>query len=89
MALGAESGKVLLETLRSGLFQIGLGLVLGGILALLLVSVLGGLFHQTDPLDRTVWGLVMAIMVATGFLASWIPALRAVRTDPVSALGGG
>ncbi len=86
MALGAASGDVVRmitgQALRLLLIGAGLGLA-GGIA---LGRVASSLLVGTSPSDPTVLGVVTAMLVATGLAAGWVPARRASRIDPASAL---
>ena len=86
MALGAASGDVVRmitgQALRLLLIGAGLGLAGGVALGRVASSLLVG----TSPSDPTVLGVVTAVLVATGLAAGWVPARRASRIDPASAL---
>ncbi len=86
MALGAASGDVVRmitgQALRLLLVGAGLGLA-GGIA---LGRVASSLLVGTSPSDPAVLGVVTAGLVATGLAAGWLPARRASRIDPASAL---
>ena len=86
IALGAEVRNVLMGTLKSGLTQVVSGLGMGVLLALALSPLVRGLFYAEQILDWRVYGLVGAMMLGTGFVASLVPAARAVRIDPAEAL---
>jgi ABC-type antimicrobial peptide transport system permease subunit len=66
------------------LLLIGAGLGLAGGIAL--GRVASSLLVGTSPSDPTVLGVVTAMLVATGLAAGWVPARRASRIDPASAL---
>ena len=86
MALGAERKNVLRMILRQGMLQLGIGLLAGLILAFgasfLLANFLIGIKAQ-DPATFT---LVSLILATIAFIACWIPARRAMRTDPLVAI---
>ena len=86
MALGAEAGQVLSLILRQGVVQVVLGLVLGVGLALLISVALREMLFQVDGQDPVVFGLVAGVLLLTGVAASVVPALRATRVDPITAL---
>jgi putative ABC transport system permease protein len=90
MALGADDGKILGMVLRQGVVQIALGLTFGLGLALALATALGTgiqntLFSVTarDPLT---YGSVFAIVTIVSLVATFVPARRATRVDPMIAL---
>lgn len=86
MALGAERGNVLGMILRQGMTQIGIGVVLGLGLAVLLGRGVQLLLFEVSPNDPVVFAVIVAVLVATGLLASLVPARRATRVDPMQAL---
>lgn len=83
MALGArgdgESVRVVLGTLRPVLAGGGLGLAAATVTARLLEDALYGV----GPLDPLTYAAVLALLLAMGALAAWLPARRAVAVDPV------
>jgi putative ABC transport system permease protein len=89
MALGAQRADVLrLIILRAGLL-IGAGTVIGLIVAFLTTSLLRSALYATSVLDLTTFLLVTLTLAVVALLASYIPARRATRADPMVALGRG
>jgi predicted permease len=86
MALGAERGRILLMVLRQGLRLTIAGSVLGLIGALALTRVMASLLFGVGATDLATFTAVPLILIATAAIASYIPALRATRVDPVVAL---
>lgn len=86
MALGAGAHDVLRLILRQGLGQIAVGMVLGTGLALLVARGLALVIYDAPPWDPVTYGAVFGVLALTGFLASFIPARRATRVDPMEAL---
>jgi len=86
MALGARSATVLGMVLRQGTVQIGMGLLAGLVLAGLLSRGLRAMLFGVEPWDPMVFLIISAVMLASGVTASFIPARRATRVDPVKAL---
>jgi len=89
MALGAERGRVLALVLRDAAMLALIGLTIGVVAALALTRVLRSMLFEvttTDPL--TYVGMVVILALAV-MVASWIPARRASRVDPVVALRKG
>jgi putative ABC transport system permease protein len=86
IALGADRTSVLGPVFRQSLLHVLPGLLIGvaGALALtrLIQSQLFGV-HATDPMT---FALVTVLLLAVAMLATWIPARRAMRVDPLSAL---
>lgn len=86
MAMGAEAGQVLRLILRQGMGQVLMGLVLGVGMAFLVSFALRNMLFQVSPNDPVVFALVAGVLVITGLAASAIPARRATRVDPLTAL---
>ena len=86
MALGARPGDLLRMTLRQGLLMamIGLGLGLAGSFAL--TSVVQSRLYRVTPTDPLTYIAVSVLLVAVALLATYIPARRAARLDPMVAL---
>lgn len=86
IALGAERGSILRMVLRSGISLAALGLVIGTVAAFMVTPVMGDVLLGINPRDPAVFiGIVVALVTAT-LAASWIPARRATRIDPMVAL---
>ncbi len=86
MALGARAEDVLGMVLRQGVGQMGVGLVVGLGLGALLSRGMREIFVLVDPWDPSVFGAIAVALLATGVLASYVPARRATRVSPVEAL---
>lgn len=86
MALGATAMDVIRLVLRQGGTQILIGLSLGLVLAYGLTRVIRILMFETTPQDPPVFTIVVVVIAAVGLLASFIPANRATRVDPMVAL---
>ncbi len=86
VALGAQARDVLGLVLRQGLVLTGVGVVIGLVGALLLTRVLSSLHFGVQASDPAVYLLVVALFVTVSLLATWIPARRAMRVDPLVAL---
>ncbi|HEX9698403.1 MAG TPA: ABC transporter permease [Acidobacteriota bacterium] len=86
MALGAESARVFRLVLRSTLGMTIAGLVFGLGGAVALARVLESRLFGVAPFDVGTWTLAAAGLVAIALLASWLPARRATRVDPVETL---
>lgn len=86
MALGAERGSVVALVLRQSLVLVGAGLLAGGVLSVLLSRVLRTLLFEVKPGDpATIVGMAVLVALA-GLVASYAPARRASRIDPIVAL---
>jgi predicted permease len=88
MALGARAAQVVGLILRQGLAQITVGLVVGTGLAVLFARGLTLVLYQVEPFDPVTYLAVLALLLVTGLGASAIPALRATKVDPMTALTG-
>jgi ABC-type antimicrobial peptide transport system permease subunit len=86
LALGARPGDVGRAVVGSGIGLGALGLVSGLGLAFALVRVVRALLYDVNPSDPLSLGLVAAVLAVTSIAASWIPARRAMRVDPVALL---
>ncbi len=83
---GAGRRDVLRLVLTEGLVLTGAGLAAGAVGAILLTRFLTTLLYDVGPLDPATYAAVALTLVAAGLLASWLPARRATRVDPVIAL---
>lgn len=86
MALGAGEAQVLGLVVRQALVPVVIGGVLGLAGALALGRVLSGLLFHVSATDPLTLGAVLGLFIAIGLLASYLPARRAGRLDPVEAL---
>ncbi|MCL4814244.1 MAG: ABC transporter permease [Vicinamibacteraceae bacterium] len=86
LALGADGRRVLALVMRQGLVQVVVGLLLGLGLALWLSNAMRTLVLGVDPWDVRVFAGVATALGLTGLLATLVPALRASRVDPMTAL---
>ena len=86
MALGARASDVLAMVLREGGMLAASGVTLGIIGALATSRVLAGFLFGVTPLDPTVFVAVPALLGAVALGACLLPARRAARVDPVTAL---
>jgi putative ABC transport system permease protein len=86
MALGAGRRSILAMVLRQGLELTVAGSVLGLIGAAALTRVMSSLLFGVSATDLATFAAVPLILIGTAMIASYIPALRATRVDPVVAL---
>lgn len=86
MALGARRGQVEGMVLRQGLIGPLAGAVVGLALAVPLASLLRSFLLGVPPLDPLSFASASVALLATAAVASWLPARRAARIDPVTAL---
>jgi ABC-type antimicrobial peptide transport system permease subunit len=86
VALGASYGDVLGLVLRKGALLAGAGVALGIPAALAVSRVMGSLLYGTSPRDLTVFAGVPVLLVLVALAASYLPARRAAKVDPMVAL---
>jgi ABC-type antimicrobial peptide transport system permease subunit len=88
MALGATRGDVVWLVLREGMTLTVAGVVLGLGLALATGRVVASMLYQVSPADPLVFALAPLLLAAAAMLAAFVPARRATRVAPASALRG-
>jgi len=86
VALGAKRGQVLGTALGRAMKVLAVGSVAGLVLGLLATRVLASIVFQATPRDPVVLAAVVLAMALLGLLATWIPAQRALRVDPMMLL---
>ena len=86
MALGASRGDILNLILSQGMRLAGVGLAIGLALTLAVTRLLRALLLDVSPTDLATIGGVSALLTAIAMLASFIPAHRASRIDPILAI---
>jgi len=86
MALGAERGDVVRLFLRHGFLLASIGIVIGLAVAGGLTGVMSALLFGVKPLDPITYVTVAIGLGSVALLASYLPARRAARVDPTSAL---
>jgi putative ABC transport system permease protein len=88
VALGATRLRVIGQLVQEGTLIAGAGLVVGALIAVGLVQLLrqSGLLDEMGTIDPLVFTLAPLVLAATTAAASYLPARRALRVDPVVAL---
>ena len=86
MAVGAERGQVVRLVMSQGGRLALLGIAIGLAAALLASRALAGLLFGISALDPPTYAAVGLALLAIALFASWLPARRAARVDPVRAL---
>jgi len=86
MALGASGGTVRQMILRQGVALAAGGVLVGALAALALGRFLESMLYGVSPVDPLTYTGVIVVLAAVALLASWIPAARATRVEPVAAL---
>ncbi len=89
MALGAQRADVLRLVVGHGMRLVLIGSVLGLVMALLSTRALSAMLYRVGAFDLTTFAGVTIALALVALLASYIPALRATRADPMIALGHG
>ena len=86
MALGAEGSDVTRMVLRESLVLVGVGVGLGLVAVLVAGRLVASLLFELAPTDGLTIAQAVIVMVAAAALASYLPARRAARVDPLIAL---
>ena len=86
VALGASGGQVVGMVMRQGLRLAGFGLTIGLALSLLLTSMLKGLLVGVSVTDPATLAITASVLLIVALLATYVPARRAARVDPLVAL---
>jgi predicted permease len=86
LALGAQRADILRLVLGKGVVLAGLGIVTGVIFSASTASTIASLLYGVRPYDLVVFFIVSLLLFAVAALASYIPARRATRVDPMRAL---
>lgn len=86
MALGARSGDVLKSVLRQGIKLTLIGLAIGLTGAFAATRIIRNFLYEVGPTDPLTFICVSLLLAGVALLASYIPARRAARIDPMEAL---
>jgi predicted permease len=86
MALGAQRGHIMKLILGQGLVLAVIGLVLGLVGALIATRILSTLLYGVSATDPVVFAATSLFLAAVALLASYVPARRATKVDPMVAL---
>ena len=86
MALGADRRSILRMTLGMGIRWIALGIGAGLLASLAATRAIASQLWNVSPTDPLTLGAVIALVASAGLVASYIPALRATRVDPIVVL---
>jgi len=86
MALGARDSQVLRMVLGEGVKMAGIGAALGLILALPLPKLFEAIFYDLHVSEARLYFIVPLVILVVALLATYVPAQRATRVDPMSAL---
>jgi len=88
VALGATTQRISVMVIREGLALTAVGAGLGIVAALAAGSVVASLLFGVTPRDPITLAGVVVVLAAVAMLASWLPARRAARVDPLVAMRG-
>jgi ABC-type antimicrobial peptide transport system permease subunit len=86
MALGAQKTQMLGMVLRQSMTLVIIGIVIGFLVALGATRVMATLLYGVGANDLSIYAVVIALLSAAAFLASYVPARRAMKVDPMVAL---
>ncbi|MBV8276314.1 MAG: FtsX-like permease family protein, partial [Verrucomicrobia bacterium] len=86
IALGAESRSILSLVVGQGLTIVGIGLTAGILSSLILTQLIRSLLYGVSGTDPVALLTAVAVLGLTASLACLMPALRAIRVDPITAL---
>ena len=86
MALGAQSGAVLRMIMREGFIMLSSGIIIGLLLAIASAKILSGILYGVHALDPIAFTAAALVMTSAVLVATWLPARRATRVNPIQAL---
>jgi ABC-type antimicrobial peptide transport system permease subunit len=86
IALGARRPRLVAMVLRQGMMPVLVGLAAGLVCALLTGRFVAGQLYAVTPDDPVTLCAVVLVLLLSATAACWIPARRATRIDPITAL---
>jgi len=86
IALGAQLGRLKGSVVGGGLRLVAIGAAIGVVGAMLVLRTLGSLLFQVTPRDVSTYAAVLALLCVVAAVASYVPARRAARVEPLLAL---
>lgn len=86
MALGASSRRIYALLMKQGAVQIAIGLGAGVMLSLAAGKLLASAISHVSPWGPVVLGMAALFLVLAALLATWVPARRAAKMDPMEML---
>jgi putative ABC transport system permease protein len=89
IALGAERRDILWIVVRHGFMLAVSGIAIGLAAGLLLTRLMASVLYRTSAHDLSTFALAPLVFLAIAWLASWLPARRATKVDPLDALKTG
>jgi ABC-type antimicrobial peptide transport system permease subunit len=86
MALGADTTRVIAMVVRQGVVLAAVGIAIGAVISMFVSTSLEKLLFGVGARDPMTFTVVAALLAAVSIVASFIPARRAARIDPLEAL---
>jgi ABC-type antimicrobial peptide transport system permease subunit len=86
MALGASAGDIRAQVVRQTLIVAGAGVLVGAMASLLVGRLVESLLYETSAIDVTTFSLTAVLLMCVAALAAYVPAMRAARVSPMTAL---
>ena len=86
MALGADAANLLRHVMSRGLLLTAGGVAVGAVASFALTNLIAYMLYKVSPRDPLAYGAAFLVMILAAAAASFLPAWRATRTDPVQAL---
>jgi predicted permease len=86
MALGAKPLEVLTQIVGESMVTVGIGIVLGLVAAFYLTGALSSLLYGVNPADPATFAGIAVLLMLVALAASYVPARRASKVDPMVAL---
>lgn len=86
MALGAQPRDVLLLVIGQGMRLVGVGVMIGVAASLALTKLIESLLFGVGRSDPATFVVIVLLLTLVALAACWIPARRATKTDPMTAL---
>jgi predicted permease len=86
MALGAQRNTLTALFVRQGLWLTGIGVLCGLVVAFVVMRLMSSLLFNVSPVDPITYVAITAVVMATAYLACYLPSRRAATVDPVNAL---
>jgi predicted permease len=86
LAMGARPADVIRMVVRQGMGLAAAGLLIGASVALAITRAIGGMLIGVNATDPATFGAATLFLLLVALFAAWVPALRATRIDPMTAL---
>jgi ABC-type antimicrobial peptide transport system permease subunit len=86
IALGASGGRMLRMVIGEVMLVVGIGVAIGIVLSILATPLMEGVLFNIAPTDPVTFTAVAALLGLVAMLAAWLPARRASRVDPLTAM---